>query len=763
MAEIRRGYQEPAQRLAYVNGEAAIVLSVSMLPDQRVLEYAPRVRARIAEIEATLPIGMELRVVTDQSEQVANTVYGVTLNVGETLAIVLAVVILFLGMRTGLIVGSIVPAVMLVTLAVMGVFGMALQRMSLATLVIALGLLVDNGIVVAEDFKRRLEEGASREQALEGVGTELASPLLSSTLTTVLVFLPLMLAQHVAGEFTRSISLVILISLLSSWVLAMTFTPLLCHRFIQVDTTGGKDRFDFFAAVNRHYEWFLHRVLKHPAVFLGVMALAMAGAMAGMAKAPKKFFPNSDRTQVLAYLDLEPSAAIEATEAALLKVQAVLEDEERFPYVKSHAGYVGFGGPRFVLALAPIDPAPNRAFMVVDVDGAEHMDATIEELRAGIAEAAPEISAQVKRMFLGPSDSSKIDVQVKGPDMDVLKDFSARIESILREVPGSTDLRTDWEGDIASLIVDVDQARSARAGVTSTDVARALARGLAGFEVAELREGDDVFPIVLRPKGLSPEHPLELSTLTVSGRFGPVSLSQVADVRIETRRARIAREDLERTVTVEARNLRMTAQDMVPVVNPKLDALREELPPGHVIEYDGVVEDSAGAQGALQANVPLCLGLMLLLLVQQFRSYRRPFIIMGTIPLLVIGAALGLHVMGAKLGFMVILGLYSLAGIIINNGIVLIDRIEIERADPSVEPHEAMMQACSRRLRPIVMTTVTTILGLLPLIVFEDALFYGMASVMAFGLLIGTVLTLGVVPAAYAIFFGIRAPREASK
>ena len=767
VATVRRGYAEPPERLAYVNGDRALVLAVSMLPSERVLAYGPRVLERLDELRRILPVGVNLEVVTHQAEQVAKTVYGVTANVGQTLAIVLAVVVLFLGLRTGLIVGAIVPGVMLLTLAVMGIFEMPLQRMSLATLVIALGLLVDNGIVVAEDFKRRLEEGAARDQALDAVGRELALPLLASTLTTILVFLPLMLAEHVSGEYTRSISLVILISLLGSWLLAMTFTPLLCHAFIRPRSDeGGSARAGLgdraFGAVNRHYERLLRRTLRHPVIFLAVMALGLVGAIAAMAYAPKKFFPDSDRTQVLAYVDLEPEASIEATDRAIQSILALLEDDEAFPHVESHAGYVGFGGPRFVLSLAPIDRVQNRGFIVANVDDGENMSGTIRALRAAISREVPEVEAQVKRMFLGPSDSSKIEIQAKGPDREVVYHAALEIEGLLREVPNTIDIRSDWEGLVPQIEVEVDQAEARRSGVTSADVARALERALSGQAIAEFRDGDDVFPIVLRATEAPREDLSRLRTLSVSGDQGAVPLAQVARVGLEPRHARIAREDLERTATVEGRNLAMTAEDMVPRLEPKLDALRETLPPGHTIELDGVVVQSAEGQAALQANLPLCLGLMVLLLVGQFKSYRRPLIIMGTIPLLLIGAVIGLYVMQANFGFMVMLGLYSLAGIIINNAIVLIDRIDIDRATSPRSDFESVVSASVRRLRPIVMTMVTTVLGLLPLIVFEDALFYGMASAMAFGLLVGTVLTLGVVPAAYRLLLGIKPPKEAT-
>ena len=772
LAQVRRAYVDPPERRAYHNGVPAIVFAIAMLDDYSVLDFGPRVRTMLTEIERGLPVGYSLDIATFQADQVANAVFGVSRSVVQTLAIVLAVVILFLGVRTGLIVGSIVPAVMLVSLAVMGFMGMSLERMSLATLVISLGLLVDNAIVIAEDFKRRLEDGIDRDTALSQTGRGLAIPLLSSTLTTVLVFLPLMLAEHVAGEYARSISLVILIALMTSWILAMTVTPTLCHLFIKVSprpasATAGSDGAAaprgglsqrLFDRMNRGYERLLRRLLRRRRAFLVLMVGLLAAAAGAIANAPQRFFPDSDRTQLQVYIDLPAGVSSRATDAALNRVFDAIGQPGRLPHVDSYAAYVGFGGPRFVLSLTPIDPAPHRAFMVVNVDGLENMDATIAELRAMFHMEFPELSARVNRMFLGPSDSSKIEVQIRGPDAAYIYRTADTIAALLTEIPGAIDVRHDWENRISRIVVDVDQAQARRAGVTSDDIARSMSGFFSGRVVSDFREGDDIFPIIARAAADQRSDLDRVRTLNVfaQGTGTTVPLMQVADIRLQNDFSTIAREDLVRTVTVESRNTVMTAEDMVPIVMPQLEDLRRQLPPGHTIELDGVVTQSAEGRAAMAASIPLCVGLILVLLVSQFNGFLRPLIIVATIPLLIIGAAVGLYALNANFGFMPLLGLYALAGIIINNAIVLIDRIDIERASFGHEPFEAMIRAAVRRLRPIIMSTVTTIIGLMPLIVSRDPLFYGLAGVIAGGLLIGTVLTLGVVPVLYSLIFGIR-------
>ncbi|MGL6161285.1 efflux RND transporter permease subunit [Microbulbifer sp.] len=758
LGQIERGYQEPVEQTAYFNGRRAIVFAISMQDGYSVLDYGNAVAEALEEIRTTLPAGYQLDIMTFQAEQVANAVYGVSANVIQTLVIVLAVVILFLGVRTGLIVGSIIPIVMLVTLAVMGFAGLTLERMSLATLIIALGLLVDNAIVIAEDFKTRLEAGASRDEALRQTGGELAVPLLTSTLTTILVFLPLMLAEHVAGEYTRSISVVIAITLLASWLLSLSVTPALCHRFLKASAVGNSLSDRLFRSMAGRYERILRWVMQRRVVFLIFMGVMLIASVGLMKMVPKKFFPDSDRSQVLMYIDLPSSIA--ATEADR-KVQAISarlrDDADLAPEIVSIAAYAGFGGPRFVLSLTPMDPAPNKGFMVLNIRDRKRMEWVIQGVSAILAQEFPEVSAQVTRMFLGPSDSTVLEVQVKGPDREVIFSTARQIEAIFRSVPGALDVKQSWEARIPSLMIEVDQAQARIVGITSGDIARSLKGVINGYQLSEYREGDRIIPIILRYAGEERTSLRRLESLTVypSGGSGEgVPLNQVARVKLGSGYYRVDRENLVRSITVQGRNRYMTAEDMLPRIEGKLADLQESLPPGHWIEFDGVVVESAEGKAALQANLPLCLGLIFILLVGQFNSFKRPMLIVATIPLVIVGVALGLLCMRANFGFMVLLGIYSLAGIIINNAIVLIDRIDIDRKDPSLTMSEAIVRASVRRLRPIVMSTVTTILGFLPLIIGRDPLFYGMASGMAFGLMVGTVMSLGVVPVLYSYFIG---------
>ncbi|MCP4321753.1 MAG: efflux RND transporter permease subunit [Psychromonas sp.] len=758
IATISRDYIDPPHQPAYYNGEKAIMFSIAMLPEQNLLDYAPKMKQRISEIENSLPIGYKLDYATYQATEVENSVRGVSYNVLQTLAIVLVVVILFLGVRTGLIVGSIVPFVMLVTLAIMQYSGMALETMSLATLIIALGLLVDNGIVVAEDFKRRIEQGDKRYSAMIQGGKELALPLLSSSATTVLFFLPLMLAEHISGEFTRSISLVIFITLFSSWVLALTVTPILCYYFIKPDKKQSNQQDDTNAnkGFYHQYEICLHWLLQHKVIFLGAMVVCLIAATAGFKSVPQQFFPDSSRSQIMMYVDLPIGSSAKQTNKQMQAIFKWLDESEEFPQIENYSAYSGFNGPRFVTTLSPEDPANNKGFIVFNVTEETDLTATVNQLHNAMLNEFPNLSARVKRMFAGPSDSSVIEIQVKGPDKAVIYAKAEQIKTLLQKVANTKNIRTDWEDRITKIEVKIDQNRARLAGVSSQDIANALQGFFSGSEISQYREGDEIIPILFRANENERSNLDRLRTVSIFSESSghAIPLFQVADFLPVNQYAKIQREDMFNTITVKASNTEITAQDLKVIIDEQVNQLKQDLPLNHSIEYDGVVVDSEDAQQALAENMPMVIALILVLLVMLFNSYRNALIIVLTIPLAIIGTIIGLLVMNAPYGFMVTLGIYSLAGIIINNAIVLIDRIDIEKKNGHSD-YQAIINSCLTRLRPIAMTTVTTIMGLLPLLLDPSSMFYGMATVLAFGLGLGTILTLGVVPVLYASFYKV--------
>ena len=763
LAKVTRGYVDPPNQPVYYNGHQAIVLSVSILEGEGVnaVEFGERLTRRIKQYEQTLPIGYVLDYATYQPPLIEGAVQGAVTNLMQTLVIVLVVVMIFLGVRTGLIVGSFVPMTMLMSIAIMRSMDIELQRMSIASLIIALGMLVDNGIVIAEDIRTRLLNGEDRREAALASGRSLAIPLLTSTLTTIFAFSPIVLAVGGTGEYTTSLGQVLVITLMSSWFLSMLMTPLMCVWFMKVkprEPAAEGDAVDPYASrFYRIYRRLLEAMLRLRLLVLAGTAAAFVAAIFASKTIVTEFFPAGDRNQYLVYLDLPAGTRSDKTAEVTLRLGDWLQDKSVNPEVVSTIAYVGGGGPRFFLSLSPNDPDPHLAFLVVNTQSAEQVQTMVERTRIFARDNLPEARTRVKAMWLGNTETGLFELRLSGPAFEILREKAIHLLDGLHAIPGIEDVMQDWENRVLRLNVRVDQARARRVGVTSQDVANSLNAFISGASATDYREGDEVIPIVIRGTEAERTNAANVRGMNIysSARGTNVPLDQIAEIEADWDFYRIKRRGQERTVTVSAKHQFLKAGQIYEALKPAMDTL--DLPPGYHWEMGGELENSVKAQRYLAANMPMAAAGIVFLLVWQFNSFRRAGIILLTIPLTFIGTVIGLIVMNSVFGFMVILGLLSLAGIIINNGIVLIDRINVE-LDGGCEPYDAIIAACLARLQPILMTTVTTILGLLSLILSVDPLFYGMAVTIAFGLAVGTIFTLGFVPVLYALLFRVKNP-----
>lgn len=755
---VERGYADPPDPLAYFNGHPSIVISVSITPGVNSVEFGERLTLKLEELESELPIGYVLDYATFQPDLVVAAVDGAMSNVYQTLAIVMVVVMLFLGIRTGLIVGSFVPLSMLLGLIVMRFFDIELERVSILSAIVALGMLVDNAIVVAEDIRSRLERGQERREACVQAGQSLCVPLLTSSLTTILAFAPMLLMQGSTAEYVFSLPMVVLILLLGSWFLSMYVTPSMCFWFIKVKppaSDGGakQDPYDsrFYRSYRKTLVGFLRaRVL----VMIGMLALLVGGGFLSTFLV-REFFGPSDRNQFLVYFDLPAGYRITATDEAVREFSTWLSDKETNPEITSSIFYVGTGGPRFFLSLSPVDPDPHVAFAVVNTETAQQVLDVIPRAQQYLLDNFPDVNARMKRMWLGANEPAYVEFNLKGPNADALYNKSQILVDALLETPAIDYVKNDWENRVLRVDVAVDQVRARRAGVTSEEVATSLSAFLDGATISDYREGDLAIPIILQAEDDERQAVGDLWNINVYSRERKmnVPLTQIASIKGTWQYSRIAHDNQERQVMIEARHQYLKAPELVALMQPVIDDLN--LPPGHWVEIGGEIKEGKEANDKLFANLPLCGLLIVLLLVWQFNSFRRPGIIILTIPMAFVGAMVGLLIMQAPFDFFAILGLLSLAGVIINNGIVLIDRIDGLRAE-GTEAFQAVVEATVSRCRPIVMSAVTTILGVLPLIVFHDPLFYSMACIIAFGLALGTVLSLLVVPVIYSLFFNVR-------
>jgi multidrug efflux pump subunit AcrB len=745
---VERGYVDPPRRPVLFNGTPAAVIALSMVPDVPIQDFGEETRTALDRLRLELPLGMSLSVITDQPPIVAAAVADATRNLGQTLLTVLVVVMLFLGLRAGAIVGTIVPLTILLSLVGMLLWGIPLHRVSIAAVIIALGLLVDNGVVIAEDIKKRMDDGADRRGAALAASRTLAIPLLTSSLTTILAFLPLMLAPDATGEFLRALAQVIILALLASWLLACTVTPLLCVWFLPepgARTQAGEGH------LARAYGDILGRILRARIAFAGAMLVLFVLAMAAMARVPTGLLPPSERAQFVVKLELPAGASETETLRVTQRLARWLADERAHPEVTSSVFYVASGGPRFFLALSPLDPAPHIAFGVVNTATTADVGALRQRIEAFMAAQLPEARGWTELLFLGQEPPGTLEIRLSGDTVETLYQAGKRIEALFASIPGTRDMRTNWANPVLQLDVLIDQERSRRAGLSPSAVAWALETNFDGTVVTDYREGDRVIPVLLRARAEERATLDDLADITIVTDDGrPVPLLQVAGIAGELSPYIIHRYNLQRTITVSGINPGLTSAALLEQLRPKLDAM--ELPAGYHWAPGGEVEAGARANAALFRYMPHCLTAIIVLLIWQFQSFRRTAIIVLTIPLIMIGAALGLNLLHAKLDFNAMLGLFSLAGIIVNNAIVLIDRIDEERRG-GLAVNGALLAAAKARFRPIVMTSLTTIVGLIPLCLFGGELWFGMTVVMMFGLGIGTVLTLGVVPVLYALMF----------
>ena len=760
IAAIRRGYVEPIHNPAYYNGHQAIVISVFILRGVDAVEFGERLQKEVKEIEQSLPWGYVLQFATYQPELIKKSVNGMVVNVIESVVIVLVVVMLLLGLRTGLIVGSFIPLVMLFGVLMMYALGIDLERMSLATMIIALGMFVDNAIVVSDDIKVNLESGMARKDAVLKSGSSLSIPLLTSTLTTVFAFGPILLQIGTTGDYTSSLGSVMIILLMASWFFSMFSSTSMCYWFLKVKPAAGgakKQAGDpYQGKFYRLYRRVLELSLRFRFLVLAVTGGIFAVALYAATFIPQAFFPSGDRNQYLIYLDLPAGTRIEETDRTVRELSAWLQDKKENPEITGTIAYVGNGGPRFFLSLAPVDPDPFVGFLIVNTETNKQVPELVSRTSQYVLNNFPNVRGRVKSMWLGGSETGLMQIRLSGPETDVLLEQAEQLMAALRRIPGTIDIKQDWNNRVFTAMADVDQARARRAGVTSEGVANTLDFFIDGVTTTNYHQGNVQIPIVGRGVKAERDSPDSLRTLGIRSSSGDsVPLNQVADVYTIGELNRIVRYNQERTITVSAKNQVLKASEIFAGLKPTLAGM--EFPKNHHWEVGGELEDSARAQKNLAKWLLPCFGGIVFLLVWQFNSIRRAAIIILTMPLVVVGSVVGLLVMRADFGFMVILGLLALAGSIVNNGIVMIDKIEENRRDGQT-PYDAVINSAVSRFRPILLSVSTTMLGFLPLIINHDPLFYGMASIMFFGLGIGSMFTLNYVPALYSILFRVKLP-----
>ncbi|MBW2144339.1 MAG: efflux RND transporter permease subunit [Deltaproteobacteria bacterium] len=745
-----------------VSGEPCLGLAISMREDGNIINFGRKIKTLVETLQTIYPIGIEFNFIQFQPEEVQKRITQFTSSLVQAVAVVAGIMLFALGIRTGLVVASLIPMAMLMSLVFMGFFDISLDQMSLASLIIALGMLVDNAIVMSESIMVQMAEGKAKIEAAIDSARELRIPLLTSSLTTAAAFLPIVLAESDTGEYTAPLFKVVTITLLCSWLLSLTMVPLFCVKFIKVQPDPEKRSFDSKFYVG--YRAFLQMILKHRWLSLIVTIVIFTLVMSCFSYIPVTFFPTSDRATFTAELELPGESPIERTEGVVEKMDRFIRENlvvgpERLEGVTNWVSFIGSVAPRFILPYAPEETNPGYVYVWFNTTSFKIFEKLIPALEEFCNDQFPDLKATIRPLDLGPPAWPPIEIRISGRDPVILFEIVGKVKTKLRQIPGTRLIDDDWGERSKKLLVKVDGARARRSGVSNQDVAISLQTFLSGLETTKFREEDKLIPVTLRSVGGGKADIIKLRTLNVfsqtTGRSVP--LEQVADIEVQWQPSKIKRRNRLKTVTVEAgTNPGVTANEVIKALKPWLSEESKNWGLGYSWTFGGQTEASSEANAAIAAKLPIAGLIIILLLVGQFNSIRRPLIILITIPLGLIGVVIGLLLADSYFGFMTLLGVVSLSGIVINNAIVLLDRIRIEIEENGLDPKRAVIESAQRRLRPILLTTCTTVGGLLPLWFGGGPMWEPMAITIIFGLIFATCLTLGVVPVLYATLFKLQ-------
>ncbi|RWH76469.1 MAG: efflux RND transporter permease subunit [Mesorhizobium sp.] len=750
VATITRGYVDPPTSLFRFNGKPAIALTIGMKAGGNLVEFGKALENMIAEITQDLPVGAAVERVSDQPAVVDEAVSSFTHALFEAIAIVLAISFVSLGMRAGLVVAISIPLVLAITFLVMQYTGISLQRISLGALIIALGLLVDDAMIAVEMMVARLEVGDSLRKAATHVYTSTAFPMLTGTLVTVASFIPVGFNSSSAGEFIFSLFVVIAVSLIVSWVVAVLFTPLLGVTILPKTMKKHADHKGWFAAA---FARILHLCLRWRWVTIGVTVAAFASSVAGMSLVQQQFFPSSDRPELIVDWNLPHNSSISETSRQMARFEQ--EKLAGNPDIDHWSTYVGRGAPRFILSF---DPQPNDITFgqtIIVTKGLDVRDKLRKDLQDYLHQTFPGTDAYVKLLDIGPPVGKPVQYRVSGPDIQTVRELAGKLGSIVDSQPSLTNLAFDWNEPARVVKIDVLQDKARQLGVSSEDIATALNSIVEGATATQVR--DDIYLVNVIGRAEAEERGsvdtlLDLQLSSSSGKVIP--LSSVATFRYELEQPTIWRRDRIPTITIKA-GVKDATQPatIVAALAEKVDAFKTTLPAGYSVEVGGSVEESAKSQGPILAVAPVMLFAMATLLMIQLQSFHRLFLVFSVAPLALIGVVAALLLSNAPLGFVALLGVLALIGILIRNSVILVVQIE-ELRGSGMSPWKAVVEATEHRMRPIMLTAAAATLALIPI---SRQIFWGpMAYAMMGGIIVGTVLTLLFLPSLYVVWFRIR-------
>ncbi len=754
IADVHRGVAEPAASKMRFDGHDAIGLAVSMRKGGDVIRLGSQLEESITRVQAHLPVGVQIHAVSNQPRVVEESVHEFKKSLGEAIVIVLAVSFLSLGVRTGIVVALCIPLVLAMTFLAMYLMGIDLQRISLGALIIALGLLVDDAIIAVETMALKLEQGWDRFRAATYAYTATAFPMLTGTLITAAGFLPVGFAKSGSGEYVNSLFLVVGLSLVLSWIVAVLFTPYIGFMLLKEHTDASHDedavyQRGFYVRFRR----LLDGCLQRRNWVIAATAVAFAGSLVLFQSVPRQFFPASDRPELVVDLWMPQAATFEASQR---EVQALEQKIKSDPDITDVTSFVGDGSPRFYLPLDVQTPNLNLGELLVmtkDREARERVRAKLQTLLGG---TFPNVRGRVNRLENGPPVGYPVQFRVYGTDGDRIRQIAAQVAGAMRADPHVRQVNADWGERVKRVRVDVDQDKARALGISSWQIKSALETSLSGTPVTQYREGDQTLDVVARlaaPERTDLNNLKDAKIYLRDGKFVPVS--QVARLALDSEDSVVWRRNRIPTLTVRADVSGAEAPDVTQAILPRVEAIAKGLPIGYGIEIGGAQESSEKAQRSIAAVMPAAVVVVLVLLMIQLQDMKKMALVLLTAPLGFIGVSAILAAFRIPFGFVATLGVIALAGMIIRNSVILVVQID-QDLEGGAPLWTAIIESAVRRLRPIVLTALAAILAMIPL---THSVFWGpMAWAIMGGLAVATVLTLLVLPALYASWYGARRP-----
>ncbi len=756
VATVRRVSNDEPSQIMRINGERAVAIALSPIPNGNVLQMGEEVRAMMKEALADFPVGFEVQDVSYQPDSVQVSIHAFTKNLYEAIIIVTVVVMLAMGWKSGIIITSSLLIVILGTFCVLKGLGVDLQRTSLGSLIVALGILVDDAVVVGDLILVRMQRGMERKEACVDGARRASMQLLGATIVGALAFWPIYLSPNMTGEYAGSLFIVVGFSLIISWFVAMLQTPVVYYLFVKVKSDGS-NKDPHGGPVYRLYRHMLETALRFRILTLLVLVGALYASILGFQRIPQIFFPRAQRTQFMVDFWEPEGTSINKVAADLRKVEEYLGSQEG---VVNVASFIGAGPPRFYLPYEPELADSSYAQIIVNVDSLDRISQLIDPVEAWMIKNCPEAEIRTQRFAMGPTTKSEVEARFSGPDADVLRKLADQAKAILREEPDAKFVRDDWRQPTPTWSPNYSQPKGRQALVSRSEALFALRWATRGIPCGYFADGEENLPIMLRAVESDRNNSEVLKNLPVWGRsLKPVPLSQVSDtIGIRWERSIIARRDRVPTITVGVDPIVGNWSGLLARVRPKLESI--ELPPGYNLEWGGQYERSQDATKALVGETPLAFILMAVIVVALFNGLRQPLIIMMTFPLAAIGITVGMLALGKPFGFMALIGAMSLLGMMVRNGVVLMDQID-EELEKGISAYDAIVDASVERMRPVSVAALTVIVGMIPLL--KDPLFDSMATAIMFGLIFATVLTLFVVPIFYSLLFRVNTSKKRVK